>query len=678
MSFGGSTVSRQHLDVAPWGGDETGFMENFHAAWDDENLRQAANGLEVAFEDKYNANWARYQNLAGDTSPDEFIRRSTFMRVAREQQGVEEDTPDNVFTRALASGVPEHDIDEKSWGTLKKRDEAISIYKQFNPDDDNVKTLAELWNDVKRENRQFMNVARDVGSRSTFMGGVGSFTASVAAAVNPRTNFFNFATLGIGGVGTTFVPRLLTEMGAGSTIEAINQFTGVAERQALLGTKNTLEQQLTQIAMAGVGAGALRSAAEGSGVLARVGEQKLAPDRAAGREMLRIAEATKLERVKVDDAILRMDPRRMNEGPNRTPDLNLAAEQSRILFNRANPFGDTDLDQELHVSRFMDMMEPIIVSLRDRLNGSTSVPAPVIRAEFTQPDYTTTRYPTKAVNTDPDVAYAAREINPTLINEFERLQAHNRTKSRWLDEMGDSKLAAETDAALAHLDERIARLEVERDRTSSAKSKKQKQQEIDALRAQGEEIIAAPRGGDTPSMARLRNEIIETDKQLRDMSEEVGDVYEKARKKVDARKPGPRPAISGAGRRAVDSILDRQEIRAADPIRSMLEAADPHMINGKSLHTFAQDMSEELKRTDPNIAAHNDAEVQSVMRTIDDEANTIDLGSEVGEIDLDNTYVQLADVDSGGSVTLREFLDEGKYDDELVQSMTTCSIGVGS
>ena len=64
------------------------------------------------------------------------------------------------------------------------------------------------------------------------------------------------------------------------------------------------------------------------------------------------------------------------------------------------------------------------------------------------------------------------------------------------------------------------------------------------------------------------------------------------------------------------------------------------------------------------------------MSSIDSEKNTINLGRGIGDVDLDNTIIQITDAETGGTVTLREYLDQGKQDDELLKALSTCPTGI--
>jgi hypothetical protein len=678
MSFGSSKVTQTPIEVAPWSGDDTGLLENFQATWDDDNLRHAANGLEVGLEDAWEKNWQNYTAKTGESSAGSFMLRHMFLKAAMEQEGYKDPEPDGLVSGLLAGGIKESDIDDRLWAQLQEDQGKLAAYRELNPHDQTVQTFPEMWATLKAQNETYMKTAADVADRATLMGGVGSFSAALAAGMNPRTNFLNVASVGIGGVGTTVPRRIASEIGIGAGIEAVNQFTGVALRQELLGTPTTTGQKLVQVGFAGLGAGALRGLGEGAPVAFKAAERKIAPGRAVGRELKRRVEGGSLQNFKADleNSILQMDPR-FHQGENARADLSFVAEQSRILFARANPYGDTDIDHEVHVDQFMNVVEPIVVNLRDRLNGSTRVPSPIHSVEFKTPDFDATRSTARSAaeaNRDPRVADAARSIDPVLIGEYERLRLHNENKRRWLDDLGGRAREERVDRELVKLTDRISELEAEKAKATSKRLAKKKQKEIDTLIEQADQIRQQRFAEDTPDMARVRSEIIATDERLRDMAPQVSEAYTKARKKVEATIPKETPRISRTGREAISGILDRQEIRKADPIKSMLEAIDPGMINGRHLYQVAEDMMRDLERTDPHVVEHNAAEVDAALRAVNEEDGTVDLGPGVGKVAMDDTFIQLHDMD-GGTVSLREFLDEAKLDDELVQSMTVCAVG---
>ena len=637
-----------------WNEADTGFLANFQATMADDELRLASNGVENELEKRWNANAVAFKKATGGNLQEQMIFRNMFLEAAREAEGKAGDLDDD---------------NAQKYKEFKAVNDRLIAYKAEHPEDKSVSTFNDMWGAVKEQNLTQRKTAAQIGASSTIAGDLGSFSAGIISSLNPNTNFFNFATLGIGGFGKSMMMRIFTEAGAGGAIETINQFTGVAERQELLGTPTTTGQKLAQVGMAAVGAGGLRGAIEGVPALARVVEGKVAPDRALGREMSRQADEVRppTERELYEESVMNYNPER---APTSSSKAAMTAEQTNIAFTRANPFSDTDSGEQLHWEKFMGSVEPIMTKLRDDLNGSTRMPFDE-GLSYKLPDFDEPALYTRTIaeaNRDPRVIALARETDPQLINRFDELNALRAEQSRWLDDLGGRARDERIGRQMVGLEDQINELKAKSRGVPNAKQ----QRAVDELEAKKAEATAEMKSTDTPDMARIRAELVKTDVKLRDMSEEVSAAFKTARDEMGVLEP--RLKISPDVRPHLEGLVDRKEINKDFPLRSIVNALDPHMFNGVPVQMSAAKVVRELDALDEKIPDMMEAETKAAASTIDEELNTVDLGRGLEGVDLD-TRVQRSEVE-GDTVSLREYLlDEAKLDDELVQGMTVCAPG---
>lgn len=219
-------------------GAPTDFMENYGINFEGTLKIESQLGLEYEFYEADQRNLRDVERLTGETLGG--VSPYQAGELARVYAG--ELTEPGRISR---SGADEIDV---RLSELKKQ------YPQ-------IKTRRELFDGVRRSAREVYDTQEDVASRATFTGVIGGFAGDVAGSFS-RRDPLNLATLGIGGVGKTAAVRILSEAGANSAIDALNEFIGVSENKRLLGIPNSTEQMLINVAAAGVGAGILRGVGE--------------------------------------------------------------------------------------------------------------------------------------------------------------------------------------------------------------------------------------------------------------------------------------------------------------------------------------------------------------------------------------------------------------------------------
>lgn len=126
-------------------------------------------------------------------------------------------------------------------------------------------TYDQMFKQVQQSAQQTAANAEDVGQRATFAGEVGGFIGGAAGSMTPRDPI-NLATLALGGIGKSFITRVASQVGLNSLAQAGELLTGSADTQKLLlGKGPTPTEEAEQIALAGLGAGAIHIGGEAVG-----------------------------------------------------------------------------------------------------------------------------------------------------------------------------------------------------------------------------------------------------------------------------------------------------------------------------------------------------------------------------------------------------------------------------
>lgn len=168
----------------------------------------------------------------------------------------------------------------------------------------------------------------------------------------------------------------------------------------------------------------------------------------------------------------------------------------------------------------------------------------------------------------PDLHQVAREINPQLFERYDALDQRKETFRRWIDELDETR----RQAAAEPFDRQIAEIQGRMD-GASARTAKRLQGEIDALQAQKQEALDGIKG-DSPDMARIRQELLNTDFEMRDLAPEVSAAYRSAREALpeEARAAGEAPVEAP---REAEGAPARPESEAAAAPEALQREATP-------------------------------------------------------------------------------------------------------
>lgn len=231
-------MTEQNVAQEPY----SNFSQNFASSYRDQYTNESAWGLSSELSERYQENIRLLENLTGEKFSIFASEYDLATDVARTLEG------QNVNREAL--------------GRFFQQEKKIKEYKIRFPQ---IKTIEELWDDTKKNAQEVKREYEGVTQRASTMGYVGNILGAIAGSFTLRDPL-NLGTLGVGGAGRQLLTRVLTEAGANSTIEAINQFGSVQENKELLGLEASTSQALANVAFAGIGAGVIRAAGEGGAV----------------------------------------------------------------------------------------------------------------------------------------------------------------------------------------------------------------------------------------------------------------------------------------------------------------------------------------------------------------------------------------------------------------------------
>lgn len=190
-------------------------------------------------------------------------------------------------------------------------------------------------------------------------GYIGAFAGQLAADMNPFLNPVNTVTLGLGGVGKTIATRVASEAGLNAGASLLNDLTGVNYQRRVLGLPEaTAGEMLAGAAVAGLGAGVIRGAAEGVGVLAKRWFPDV-PELAPMPDMLRPGEVppAHLTPEQRDFVVARQ---KSDAEMNANPDINARTVTQDSLFGNSR-LAEAHFEEDMaHVERAFNNGEDIL------------------------------------------------------------------------------------------------------------------------------------------------------------------------------------------------------------------------------------------------------------------------------------------------------------------------------
>jgi hypothetical protein len=649
-------------------GPRLGFGEAFSAAYDAQAQGNSVLAVSTAFE-KAEADQARKIEALGGKAP----RLNQADTLAEKQaRGFD---PYGDVARALADGG-----DERTTALLTKADAGLDALRAQYPDA-GIKNYREMFEGVRQSAQAAEK--RWGGAQTSIGGAVGGFLGGALASMDPRTDPYNFATLPLAGGGASVASRVAAQAAIQGGTEAVNQFTGVQANRKLLGLKE--EGAAGSIAASAVG-GALF---QGVGEAAMAGAKRLFPNSRWFRDApndpappVPEPEAPRLPGVDPVTVAAAPEAPRLIDGVTEDQFLHSIARTNFDAFNTllerdraANPdvLGATRVGRArsaldlAHVGRTLDDWRgPVASDIRASTAGTPDAPERYTFAERT-----------------PDTVEArARAVDPDTFNVFDRAQAQAESFRQQIAAADDRAVAANR-GALDTVEATLAAKQDQLSRARSAKTQDRLNAEIAEL-AQQRDGLARDTG---VTSAELRAELVKIDEQMRDLAPVVSRAFAAAKGAISAE------ADSDAGRflrdiarsaprifpetERVAATLEQARPRTPEPPATVTDAVP--IIASRPAATAdlgpkadaADKLAAVMKQVEAERDTSTDAFRAGIARTLAAEGDPVLRLGSGKTLHLDNDRVP--SLDGSREVTVRQYLDEIRQDEEALQGVSTCA-----
>lgn len=564
---------------------------------------------------------------------------------------------------------------------IEAKNRSIRELQEKHPDL-RLRTYGDMWDAVKERARKAERLSSD--APTTLGGDIGSFVGAMAGALDPRTDPLNFITTPLA-AGRTAWQRIAVQSGGQGVVEAVNQLTGVQDNRRLLGLDYGLGQAALQIGATAAFGGVFQGAAEGIGY--------------AGRRWFRSTPRDPAPPAPVQREVSPTPPAERYVTLPDEPQIDIPAYRPSLMEDfdtfmrevRAEPqapYGPsraaerrTALDHSAVSRQLEDWDGPAPWALKPstETRPRTDVDGFVYEAPVQ-----------RFMDAQRTPEQRAREIDPEAFSIYDKL-ADKRDRMRgWLVEL-DTPRNERAVNAVREMDEQLAQLAAKLERTSP-KNRKKVQAAIREVQAQRNETWDTLTTSDTPDMARIRSELMAVDQEMRDMAPVISRAYAAAREefsghqmdqgaldlmadletrnfplrewfpKADVTEPEAIRIPEHAPLTVQDKIptlTSRPDV--TDPMPPTADAADKlSAIIAKE----AEQMDEAVEFFRNNIAKLMDGDGEDGTK-ITINGKVLMLGDEISVPNADGTGAR--------TITVKDYLDEVRKDNDALQSVTSCS-----
>tara|TARA_R110000744_G_scaffold247892_1_gene364341 strand:- start:2546 stop:4495 length:1950 start_codon:yes stop_codon:yes gene_type:complete len=625
------------------GGGHSTSGEIFDAVFDDAEQNNSLFGLHQGFQDIYTENSHQAYKLAGQNIPG--------------------------FETLRFKDIAESLTDDKALGDEDQGDYTIDLdlvnqkLKKLKETHPEIQTFEEMFAALKVKAKATEMRAQDVLGRADTFGDVVGFMSGMAGAFN-KNDPLNIASLPLGGWGKTAITRIATEMGVGGLTETINQFLGVRSNRELLGLDNSTWRSVQQILFAAGGAGVFRGAIEGAPVVGRAVERKVAPNRAAGRELLRALEDVGVpvrSEEFLDGLVI---PYAQVDKPSTRAAKAIISQEAK--FTRDNRLGDTPEGVAEHYKRASDAAEKYRAGLENEMNG-VETPRTSIFDDMNLRGVEETR------------GVPVRQIQETLDAASKDLDVEINAKTERIGRLEDD---------VVKIGEKLGQFETTPFSEFLRQVSPQKADEL----AQIEQQKAIPDLGKTrrSRLAKAENTIRKSPEGQQAAENRKADVVSGNKErdiqtaKVQAEQKEiralelRRTRVRDKAQKAIDTepkkILTPAEDKARAENVKLVDAEAPRIPGigergGLSPSQHVQATMARLEATDVELPKRIDETVARVERSFDEVDGTFDIGANrrvSGDMKIT--------LDDGTSMTLREHLDDIKENERVVEAVRSCAI----
>lgn len=635
-------------------GPRVGMLDSWSTSWEAQSRAAATYGIEEAMRD-IDAEQYRTMKQAGIENAPKLSDMSV-----------------NMFADLNLGPVPGHSnymdtarfyVDggtERRASLLREYDSRIDELRKTHPEL-NLRSSRAIFEEVRDKAQEAER--KQATDRKTFGGHVMDFLGGGVASMSPRTDPFNFMTLPAGGPGKTAVTRIATQTGAQGAIETVNQLTGVQEQRRLLGLSHGFWDGATRVVTTGLGAGVLQGLGEGVGAAGRRFFRNTKTDPAPKA----LPEPPKLLEYKPGEQV----------GP--SPEGFSPVGPFDEYMHAVSPLSGTrtgkartvmDLDQV--ATELGDWGGKMPYELKPRTD--TAIPTP------TGPHFKLDTTAKEALTKDLDGL--ARQVDPKLFTQYDKLATRKNNYRNWLDEMGADRPKFNED--VQRIDTKIAELEDKLDTPNvSARNAKRYTKQIEELNGERDKLIEQVLLKDTPDMARVRQELLATDEKMRDLAPSVSRAYARAQEQWD---------LGFEDRQLIRQMIreGRTELPERNPLQNF-EYEEAVEFRAKTLEDKAPVLKQAKGVTGKDAADVAAAVVKKNLdvytkavedfRTeldslIDAKTKKLNVPGTDKPLDLDKDVIVVGrDADGNDiSMTIREFVQEQKQFEEELEAVKVCSI----
>lgn len=661
-------------------GPETGFTENLVAAFEETSTVNSHVGFRSRFNDLFRENVDRLNSYTGqEVAEPAYVRSlSPFGFAARSRP---DDLEMNAITdEGLVSGqIPMEEIVLQHQRTFDSLTALMATVAQASPEA-GILTLDQIIERVRSEGAETVRSAQDVASRATTLGDIGQFVGGMAGSFT-LNDPLNIATLGVGGVGRTMFTRVLTEAGAGASIEAVNVFAMSDRNRKNFGLDPlTVSEKLAQVAFAGAGAGVLRGGLEGTVPAVKAVNNRLTRGRRFATELDEMVTETDLA------------PLAHTAGPDATAQAVSAAvsrlapdEQIRasvmddILANMPQSESVRAARQLIQTEAELERLNPFGLSVEARRAHNAALRAVLADAGREAGTLTSRPLPQPVTEglrfapVDLRAIESVGEIGPTPRERADQINLERQVEILRNDV---ARLTEQREALSGRSTSEVIELEVpgraqriEELEAQAERSRMRGQQPTDAVVRELEALR-----NDTATTTALRNrdrDIDAINRSLRRQEKRLAAAQEMLDRRPRSAPKPPKMKFSPEAAEAIAGLMRKSGKAAYSTPGGFVRPLRPRgaELTASEAPVKARENIRAVETTSQDREKFLEGAFDRALASVDEEMGNLDLGLPEN-VNLDQTI----DLGDGQVVTVRAMLEDYQDDKNLLAAMTECAI----
>lgn len=655
-------ANREALTVSPDAaatGPRVGFLESWAVGWNEQVRASAQYGIEDQMWRAENENVTALRRAGVENVP--FLSEDSF--------GIANALPGPAGGSGTYLDVAKfyQDGGDPAFSTkLEDYDKRIGELQEKYPEL-NLRTSREMWEGVQAAAQEYER--RSMTDRRTVGGSVGAFLGGALASMNPNTDPLNFITLGVGGGGKTIATRIAGQAGAQGVIETLNQITGVQEQRRLLGLEYGFGDAVQRVAGAAVGGAALQGVGEAAAFGFRRWFRSTPTDRAPlpGVTEKPVLPDTSMIPPQAIPADENLAAAKLTRSPETYMDY--VHERSPLSITRDGR-ARTVLDMDYVEERLNAWDGTNPWELPPKTDTATTLP----NSDFIAPDM-------HRVAEQSQLDDMARQVDPQTFRRYDALAAQKEAYAKRIEELTGGE-TPEALARVAEVDNKIDALMAKLEDATGKRAAKLRN-DLRALNAERETVIAEQTSHMSPDVQRFRREMMKNDEKMRDLTPLVSRAYARARNKW-ANTEADRAAVISMvreGRTTLPNVEGEQVARIVSGAQSLADRAPILQQSAKVEAKMPADadavdvaraiVAENVKAMDEALATYR-TELDTILGTERD--GEIEVGGMKLNLDKDTIYVPNENGDGGNQLTIRQLIEQNKNDEYELEAVTTCSL----